>query len=108
MLAWWHGHTRVSSNRKDVVKKGRGLQKRGETHPKHYLTIRQVCLRNTIKNLCCTLSIWPRVEFQYFQSKMYFAISNTHICFFTKLILVQNMICVVILEILSILQTVFS
>ena len=43
--AWWHSQTRVSPNRKDVVNKGGGLKRGGETHPKHYLTVTQVCLR---------------------------------------------------------------
>ena len=41
--AWWHSRTRVSPNKKDIVNKGGGLKKGGETHPKHYLTITQVC-----------------------------------------------------------------
>lgn len=42
--AWWHSQTRVSPNRKDVVNKGGGLKRGGETHPKHYLTVTQVRL----------------------------------------------------------------
>ena len=56
--AWWHSCTRVSSNRKDIVNKGGGLKKGGETHPKLYLTITQVCFQHTAQNLYFTACIF--------------------------------------------------
>ena len=56
--AWWHSRTRVSPNRKDIVNKGGGLKKGGETHPKHYLTITQVCFQYTVQNLYFTACIF--------------------------------------------------
>ena len=56
--AWWHNRTRVSPNRKDIVNKGDGLKKGGETHPKHYLTITQVCFQYTAQNLYFTPCIF--------------------------------------------------
>ena len=45
--AWWHSQTRIIPNRKDVVNKGSGLKRGGETHSKHYLTVTQVRLVTT-------------------------------------------------------------
>ena len=56
--AWWHSRTRVSPNMKDIVNKGGGLKKGGETHPKHYLTITQVCFQYTTQNLYFTACIF--------------------------------------------------
>ena len=56
--AWWHSRTRDSPNRKDIVNKGGGLKKGGETHPKHYLTITQVCFQYTTQNLYFTACIF--------------------------------------------------
>ena len=56
--AWWHSRTRVSPNRKDIVNKGGGLKKGGETHPKRYLTITQVCFQYTTQNLYFTACIF--------------------------------------------------
>ena len=56
--AWWHSHTKISLNRKDIVNKGGGLKKGGESHPKHYLTITQVCFQYTAQNLYFTACIF--------------------------------------------------
>ena len=56
--AWWHSRTRVSPNKKDIVNKGGGSKKGGETHPKHYLTITQVCFQYTAQNLYFTACIF--------------------------------------------------
>lgn len=55
--AWWHSHTRVSPNRKDVVNKGGGVKRGGETHAKHYLTITLVWIQYNTRTHCFTTSM---------------------------------------------------